>query len=122
MTKTILAVDDSDSLRKMVVFSLEQAGYQVVQAIDGQDGLEKAKEKTVDLVLTDHNMPVMDGLSLVKKLRELGSYQSVPILMLTTESSAEMKMEGKAAGATGWLVKPFHPERLLDVVHKVLGV
>ncbi|TFW71872.1 response regulator [Methylotenera oryzisoli] len=122
MTKTILAVDDSDSLRKMVVFSLEQAGYQVVQAIDGQDGLEKAKEKTVDLVLTDHNMPVMDGLSLVKKLRELGSYQSVPILMLTTESSADMKMEGKAAGATGWLVKPFHPERLLDVVHKVLGV
>ena len=121
MTKTILAVDDSDSLRKMVVFSLEQAGYNVVQAVDGLDGLEKAKEKTVDLVLTDHNMPVMDGLSLIKKLRELGSYQSVPILMLTTESSAEMKMEGRAAGATGWLVKPFHPERLLDVVQKVLG-
>ena len=121
MTKTILAVDDSDSLRRMVVFSLEQAGYQVVQAVDGQDGLEKAKEKTVDLVLTDHNMPVMDGLSLIKRLRQLGSYQSVPILMLTTESSAEMKMEGKAAGATGWLVKPFHPERLLDVVQKVLG-
>jgi len=121
MTKTIIAVDDSDSLRRMVVFSLEQAGYQVVQAVDGQDGLEKAKEKTVDLVLTDHNMPVMDGLSLIKRLRQLGSYQSVPILMLTTESSAEMKMEGKAAGATGWLVKPFHPERLLDVVQKVLG-
>ncbi len=121
MTKTILAVDDSDSLRKMVVFSLEQAGYQVVQAVDGLDGLEKAKEKTVDLVLTDHNMPVMDGLSLIKKLRELGSYQSVPILMLTTESSPEMKMEGRAAGATGWVVKPFHPERLLDVVQKVLG-
>ncbi|PPC92393.1 MAG: response regulator [Methylotenera sp.] len=122
MTKTILAVDDSDSLRKMVVFSLEQAGYQVVQAVDGQDGLEKAKEKTVDLVLTDHNMPVMDGLTLIRKLRELGSYQFVPILMLTTESSAEMKLEGKAAGANGWLVKPFHPERLLDVVHKVIGV
>ena len=121
MTKTILAVDDSDSLRKMVVFSLEQAGYQVVQAVDGLDGLEKAKEKSVDLVLTDHNMPVMDGLSLIKKLRELGSYQSVPILMLTTESSPEMKMEGRAAGATGWVVKPFHPERLLDVVQKVLG-
>lgn len=121
MTKTILAVDDSDSLRKMVVFSLEQAGYQVVQAVDGLDGLEKAKEKTVDLVLTDHNMPVMDGLSLIKKLRELGSYQSVPILMLTTESSPEMKMEGRAAGATGWVVKPFHPKRLLDVVQKVLG-
>jgi len=122
MTKTILAVDDSDSLRKMVVFSLEQAGYQVVQAVDGQDGLEKAKEKTVDLVLTDHNMPVMDGLTLIRKLRELGSYQFVPILMLTTESSADMKLEGKAAGANGWLVKPFHPERLLDVVHKVIGV
>jgi two-component system chemotaxis response regulator CheY len=121
MTKTILAVDDSGSLRKMVAFSLEQAGYEVVQAVDGQDGLDKAKVKTVDLVLTDHNMPVMDGLTLIKKLRELGSYQSVPILMLTTESSVEMKNEGKAAGANGWIVKPFHPEQLVSVVQKVIG-
>jgi two-component system chemotaxis response regulator CheY len=121
MTKTILAVDDSGSLRKMVAFSLEQAGYEVVQAVDGQDALHKAKVKTVDLVLTDHNMPVMDGLTLIKKLRELGSYQSVPILMLTTESSVEMKNEGKAAGANGWIVKPFHPEQLVSVVQKVIG-
>ncbi|WP_019899088.1 response regulator [Methylotenera mobilis] len=121
MTKTILAVDDSGSLRKMVAFSLEQAGYMVVQAVDGQDGLDKAKVKTVDLVLTDHNMPVMDGLTLIRKLRELGSYQTVPILMLTTESSVEMKSEGKAAGANGWIVKPFHPEQLVNVVQKVIG-
>jgi two-component system chemotaxis response regulator CheY len=121
MTKTILAVDDSSSLRKMVAFSLEQAGYMVVQAVDGQDGLDKAKVKTVDLVLTDHNMPVMDGLTLIRKLRELGSYQTVPILMLTTESSVEMKSEGKAAGANGWIVKPFHPEQLVNVVQKVIG-
>lgn len=121
MTKTILAVDDSGSLRKMVAFSLEQAGYMVLQAIDGQDGLDKAKVKTVDLVLTDHNMPVMDGLTLIRKLRELGSYQTVPILMLTTESSVEMKSEGKAAGANGWIVKPFHPEQLVNVVQKVIG-
>jgi two-component system chemotaxis response regulator CheY len=121
MTKTILAVDDSSSLRKMVAFSLEQAGYMVLQAIDGQDGLDKAKVKTVDLVLTDHNMPVMDGLTLIRKLRELGSYQTVPILMLTTESSVEMKSEGKAAGANGWIVKPFHPEQLVNVVQKVIG-
>ena len=121
MTKTILAVDDSSSLRKMVAFSLEQAGYMVLQAVDGQDGLDKAKVKTVDLVLTDHNMPVMDGLILIRKLRELGSYQTVPILMLTTESSVEMKSEGKAAGANGWIVKPFHPEQLVNVVQKVIG-
>lgn len=122
MSKTILAVDDSDSLRRMVAFVLEQAGYHVTQAADGLDGLEKARERTVDLVLTDQNMPFMDGLSMIKELRELGSYQSVPILMLTTESSAEMKMAGKAAGATGWLVKPFDPQKLLDIVQKVLPV
>lgn len=121
MTKTILAVDDSGSLRQMVAFSLERAGYEVVQAVDGQDGLNKARDKTVDLVLTDHNMPVMDGLTLIKKLRELDSYKTVPILMLTTESSVDMKNEGKAAGANGWLIKPFHPDRLIDVVQKVLG-
>jgi two-component system, chemotaxis family, chemotaxis protein CheY len=121
MAKTILAVDDSGSLRQMVAFSLKAAGYDVVQAVDGQDGLNKAKEKTVDLVLTDQNMPIMDGLTLIKHLRELGSYQKVPILMLTTESSDEMKAKGKAAGANGWLVKPFDPKRLIEVVQKVIG-
>lgn len=121
MAKTILAVDDSGSLRQMVAFSLQAAGYNVVQAVDGQDGLNKAKEKTVDLVLTDQNMPIMDGLTLIKSLRDLSSYQKVPILMLTTESSDEMKAKGKAAGANGWLVKPFDPNRLIEVVKKVIG-
>jgi two-component system chemotaxis response regulator CheY len=121
MAKTILAVDDSGSLRQMVAFSLKAAGYDVVQAVDGQDGLNKAKEKTVDLVLTDQNMPIMDGLTLIKNLRELGSYHKVPILMLTTECSDEMKAKGKAAGANGWLVKPFDPKRLIEVVQKVIG-
>jgi two-component system chemotaxis response regulator CheY len=121
MAKTILAVDDSGSLRQMVAFSLKAAGYDVVSAVDGQDGLNKAKEKTVDLVLTDQNMPIMDGLTLIKNLRSLASYQKVPILMLTTESSDEMKAKGKAAGANGWLVKPFDPKRLIEVVQKVIG-
>ena len=121
MAKTILAVDDSSSLRQMVAFSLKAAGYQVVEAVDGQDGLEKAKLQTVDLVLTDQNMPKMDGLSLIKALRALPSYQKVPILMLTTESSDEMKSKGRAAGANGWLVKPFDPQRLIEVVKKVIG-
>lgn len=121
MAKTILTVDDSGSLRQMVAFSLKAAGYDVVQAVDGQDGLNKAKEKTVDLVLTDQNMPIMDGLTLISNLRNLASYQKIPILMLTTESSDEMKAKGKAAGANGWLVKPFDPKRLIEVVQKVIG-
>lgn len=121
MAKTILAVDDSGSLRQMVAFSLKAAGYEVVSAVDGQDGLNKAKEKTVDLVLTDQNMPIMDGLTLISNLRSLASYSKVPILMLTTESSDEMKAKGKAAGANGWLVKPFDPKRLIEIVQKVIG-
>jgi two-component system, chemotaxis family, chemotaxis protein CheY len=121
MAKTILAVDDSGSLRQMVAFSLKAAGYDVISAVDGQDGLNKAKEKTVDLVLTDQNMPVMDGLTMITNLRSMSSYQKVPILMLTTESSDEMKAKGKAAGANGWLVKPFDPKRLIEVVQKVIG-
>ena len=121
MAKTILAVDDSSSLRQMVAFSLKAAGYQVVEAVDGQDGLEKAKLQTVDLVLTDQNMPRMDGLTLIKLLREQPAYAKVPILMLTTESSDEMKSKGRAAGANGWLEKPFDPPRLIEVVKKVIG-
>jgi two-component system, chemotaxis family, chemotaxis protein CheY len=121
MSKTILAVDDSGSLRQMVAFSLTTAGYKVVQAVDGVDGLSKAKDTVVDLVLTDQNMPNMDGLTLIENLRGLTTYAKVPILMLTTESSDEMKAKGRAAGANGWLVKPFDPKRLIDVVHKVIG-
>ncbi len=121
MSKTILAVDDSGSLRQMVAFSLTTAGYKVLQAVDGVDGLSKAKDTVVDLVLTDQNMPNMDGLTLIQNLRGLSTYAKVPILMLTTESSDEMKARGKAAGANGWLVKPFDPKRLIDVVHKVIG-
>lgn len=121
MKKVILAVDDSASLRQMVAFALTSGGYEVIQAVDGKDGLTKAKEKTVDLVLTDQNMPIMDGLTLIANLRALSSYKAVPILMLTTESSDEMKAKGKAAGANGWLVKPFDPKRLIEVVQKVIG-
>ncbi|MEI7968509.1 MAG: response regulator [Betaproteobacteria bacterium] len=121
MSKTILAVDDSPSIRNMVAFTLKGAGYDVVEAVDGQDGLDKAKAKQVSLILTDQNMPRMDGLTLVKNLRSMAQYKSAPILMLTTESSDDMKAKGRAAGATGWLVKPFDPPRLLEVVKKVIG-
>lgn len=121
MGKVVLTVDDSASIRQMVAFTLKSAGYEVVEAVDGEDGLNKAKSKSANLVLTDQNMPKMDGLTLIKSLRGLPQYRSVPILMLTTESSDAMKAAGKAAGATGWLVKPFDPQKLLEVVKKVIG-
>ncbi len=121
MTKTVLAVDDSASIRQMVSFTLKSAGYEVLEAVDGQDGLDKAKSNAVNLVLTDQNMPRMDGLTLIKTLRALPQYKTTPILMLTTESSDTMKQQGRAAGATGWLVKPFDPQKLLEVVKKVIG-
>jgi two-component system, chemotaxis family, chemotaxis protein CheY len=121
MAKTILAVDDSGSLRQMLSFSLKAAGYGVIEAVDGKDGLEKARKQTVDLVLTDQNMPGMDGLSLIKALRGMKNYQSVPILMLTTESGEDMKAMGKAAGANGWMAKPFDPARLTEVIRKLIG-
>lgn len=121
MAKTVLAVDDSASIRQMVSFTLKSAGYEVVEAVDGQDGLDKAKAKSVNLILTDQNMPRMDGLTLIKNLRGMPQYASTPILMLTTESSDAMKSQGRAAGATGWLVKPFDPQKLIEVVRKVIG-
>ena len=105
----------------MLSFSLKGAGYTVIEAVDGLDGLAKAKQQTVDLVLTDQNMPGMDGLSLIKALRGLKNYATVPILMLTTETGSDIKALGKAAGATGWLVKPFDPARLTEVVGKLIG-
>ena len=121
MAKTVLTVDDSASIRQMVSCTLKRAGYEVVEAVDGMDGLEKAKGKSFNLVLTDQNMPRMDGLSLIKSLRGMPGYRTVPILMLTTESSDTMKSQGRAAGATGWLVKPFDPQKLIEVVKKVIG-
>ena len=121
MTHTILAVDDSVSIRKIVSFTLTGADYKVIEAVDGQDALDKLKTHRVSLILTDINMPRMDGLTLVKSLRENPQYKSAPILILTTESSDAMKAQGRAAGATGWLVKPFDPQRLLDVIRKVLN-
>ena len=121
MAASILAVDDSASMRQMVSFTLKGAGYDVVEASDGVQALNIAKTRAVNLVITDVNMPNMDGISLIRELRSLSSYKFTPLLMLTTESSDAMKSAGKAAGATGWLVKPFDPQKLLEVVKKVIG-
>jgi two-component system chemotaxis response regulator CheY len=118
---TILAVDDSASMRQMVSFTLKGAGYDVQEACDGSEALNIAKTKKFDLVLSDVNMPVMDGIQLVSELRKLSEYKFVPILMLTTESAGDTKMAGKKAGATGWIVKPFNPDQLLNTIKKVLG-
>ncbi len=117
----ILAVDDSASMRGMVAFTLRGAGHEVTEAENGQLALDIAQGSAFELVLADVNMPVMDGIAMVRALRAMDSYKGVPILMLTTESHTEKKMEGKAAGATGWLVKPFDPEQLLATVKRVLG-
>jgi two-component system chemotaxis response regulator CheY len=117
----ILAVDDSNSMRQMVAFTLSSAGFDVTEAEDGAVALSKAKQEKFGLVLADVNMPNMDGISLVKALRGLTDYKFTPVLMLTTESTPEKKAEGKAAGATGWLVKPFNPDQLVATVKRVLG-
>jgi two-component system chemotaxis response regulator CheY len=118
----ILAVDDSAAMRQMVGVTLESAGHQVLSASDGDEALELARHETpVDLVITDVNMPKMDGLTLVRELRQLPQYKGVPLLVLTTEASTEKKLAGKEAGATGWIVKPFNPDRLLATIAKVLG-
>lgn len=121
MSASILAVDDSASMRQMVSFTLKGAGYEVVEAADGVEALNIAKTRSVNLVITDVNMPNMDGISLIKELRALPSYKFTPLLMLTTESGADKKQQGKAAGATGWIVKPFNPEQLLNTVKKVIS-
>ena len=118
--QSILAVDDSPSMRKMVSFTLTGAGYNVVEAVDGQDAYEKAQNHDIDLVLADQNMPRLDGIGLTRKLREHPKFKSIPILILTTESSDQMKQAGRTAGATGWLVKPFDPTRLIEVIKKVI--
>jgi len=117
----VLTVDDSTSMRQMVKATLLSAGYDVVEAADGQEALDYARENPVDLVITDVNMPRMDGITLVGELRSLPSYRLTPVLLLTTESSMEKKMEGKKAGATGWIVKPFNPAQLLATLTKLFN-
>ncbi|MGB1110455.1 MAG: response regulator [Gammaproteobacteria bacterium] len=118
---SVLVVDDSPSIRRMVTHTLKSAGFETLEAGDGLEALEIARDQTANLVITDVNMPHMDGISLVSELRALPNYRFKPILILTTESSRERKAQGKAAGATGWIVKPFDPVQLLDVTHKVLN-
>lgn len=121
MGKRILVADDSASIRKVQQLVLGGAGYEVVEAVDGQDALDKLATGPVSLVLTDLNMPILDGVGLIRAIRSNPAHRLVPIIMITTESSDEKKQEGKAAGATGWIVKPFSPPQLLAVVKKVLG-
>lgn len=116
----ILAVDDSASMRQMVSFTLKGAGHEVVEAVDGVDALAKAKTTKFDLVISDVNMPNMDGITLIAELRSLPAFKFTPMLMLTTESAGDKKQQGKAAGATGWIVKPFNPDQLLATIGKVI--
>ncbi|HEU4654209.1 MAG TPA: response regulator [Steroidobacteraceae bacterium] len=116
----ILAVDDSPSMRDMVRIALTSAGFDVIQAHDGEHALELARKGTFDLILSDVNMPRMDGIALIRALRAEASYRHTPILMLTTDGSPERKKEGKEAGATGWIVKPFDPAQLIATMHRVL--
>ena len=120
MAKVILTVDDSASVRQMVKFTLVDAGYTVIEAVDGRDALTKLTSP-VNLVITDLNMPNLDGIGLIKRLRANPACKGIPIIMLTTESQDSRKQEGKAAGATGWIVKPFATQQLLAVVKRVLG-
>jgi two-component system, chemotaxis family, chemotaxis protein CheY len=121
MSKIIMTVDDSASIRQMVSFTLKEAGFGVVEATDGKDALAKLLGSAPHMVITDLNMPNLDGIGLIRALRANPAYKFVPIIMLTTESQVEKKQQGKEAGATGWIVKPFQKDQLLAVVKKVLG-
>lgn len=123
MNKAILIVDDSNTVRSSMVYTLTNAGYKVIEATNGQDGLDKLSEAvmnniSITMILTDVNMPVLDGISFVKQLKKVEFYKYIPVLIVTTESEGERKMEGKKAGACGWLIKPFEPEQLIAVVKK----
>jgi two-component system, chemotaxis family, chemotaxis protein CheY len=117
----VLAVDDSVTMRQMVSYCLREAGYEVVEAVDGADALAKLQANKVDLVITDLYMPHVDGIELIKRVRTLANYRFTPILMLTTETQGGRKAEGQAAGATGWIVKPFEPQQLIKVVRRVIA-
>ena len=121
MTKTILTVDDSPSIRRMVSMTLRDAGYNVLEAQDGEDGYATATTNRVDAIITDQNMPKMDGISMIRALRKHPNGQGIPIVVLSTDSAENLKSEARAAGALGWMVKPFSQDKLLAVVKKVLG-
>ncbi|MFA8384627.1 MAG: response regulator [Pelagibaca sp.] len=121
MAKTILVVDDSPSVRMMVQMTLSAAGYDIIEAVDGQDALEKAASVHVDAVLTDQNMPRLDGLGFIRKYRETPHSVGVPVVFLSTDSDAALKAQAKEAGATGWMVKPFDQTQILAVVKKIVG-
>ncbi len=119
MSRVVMTVDDSKTMREMVAFTLKQAGFEVKQAEHGQDALNVLGNDKVDCIVTDLNMPVMDGLQLIRELRVHAVHKATPIIMLTTESDENKKREGREAGATGWLVKPFNPEKLINTINKV---
>lgn len=120
MAKIFLIVDDSASMRQLVSFTVKDAGYEVITAENGKDALTKASSSRIDMVITDLNMPEMDGITFIRQLRGMPDFKFVPIVMLTTEAQEAKKQEGRAAGASGWIVKPFSPEKLLDVVRKFI--
>lgn len=120
-TKKIMAVDDSPSIRQMLSFTLKQAGYEVVEAVDGKDALAKFAAENIQMLITDLNMPNMDGITLIREIRKNSANRFMPIIMLTTESQETKRQEGKAAGASAWIVKPFKAEQLLGVVRMVLA-
>ena len=121
MSASILTVDDSASIRLTTRVALSNAGYQITEAVDGMDGIAKLNDGQFDLIVTDLNMPNMDGLTMIRELRKMPAHMGVPVIFLTTESDNDMKQQAKAAGATGWLTKPFDPESLVKIVRKVLG-
>ena len=121
MSANILTVDDSASIRLTTNIALSNAGYSVTEAVDGAQGIAKATSGQFDLIVTDLNMPVMDGLTMIRELRKIPSQMGIPIIFLTTESDGNIKQQAKEAGATGWLTKPFDPENLVKIVRKVLG-
>ena len=121
MSANILTVDDSASIRLTTRLALTTAGYKVTEAVDGADGLAKMKSGNFDLIVTDLNMPNMDGLTMIRNLRKLPAYMGTPVIFLTTESDGELKQQAKDAGATGWLTKPFEPDMLVKITKKVLG-
>ena len=121
MAKTILIVDDSASLRQVVAIALKGAGYDVIEAFDGDDGLSKLDGKKINLIISDVNMPNKDGIAMVKEIKTKAAYKFTPIIMLTTEAGANMKEQGKAAGVKAWVVKPFKPDQMLDAVSKLVA-
>ena len=121
MRKTVLTVDDSRTMREMLLLALQDAGYHVLQAEDGLRGLEVLKDRPADVIITDINMPRLDGFGFIEHVRRDSTHRAVPILVLTTESDAEKKNRARSAGATGWIVKPFHPVKLVDAIRRVAG-